>query len=199
MARKSAVTLLSEITALLSLSGTLHNVEQLRDLLISAFSNLLGSIYYSEITSFLGETNSITSIATVTVGAKTMIMVKIGGRKHDYILTAGTAPTELSPYIIIPADYNADTNAKYWVKSNCFFKTIDDKDLTLNAYVLKHDLGFMYPNVIVFDATNQIITQVVIGNLSGEDNCTIQAKDVNNVSVTFAGHITGIYKILVTI
>jgi len=43
------------------------------------------------------------------------VFLVISGIPHIYQLVAGTA-TENSPSIILPDDYNASSNAKYWVQ-----------------------------------------------------------------------------------
>jgi hypothetical protein len=197
--RKGPVTIAADIAALLNLNATAPNVEQLRDLLLSAWGNFLGAIYFHEIDAFITGGSSIKSIATLTLAANEMIFVMIGGKIHHYVLVAGTTSKDISPYVIIPTDYNADTNAKYWLKANCAYVEITNTDVKTGAYEFDHNLGVLYSQPLVISNNDYTVPIVLEAALSGETNCAVLYNSITKTTIKFAGTITGTWKILLMV
>jgi len=195
--RKTTSELVAHATALLDLSAALVDVEELRDLLISAFANIKGPIYYDEVDDFITGDNDIKSIATTAMSAGDIIAVNIDNAIHHYILVAATMDADISPYIIKPDDYNADTNAKYWLRANCKYFTFDNDDLNEgHSIVLKHDIGIQFVSATVFNNSNEIVPPCVAAFLSEKANVNVVMTDAVNITLTFAGSIFGTYKLL---
>lgn len=74
------------------------------------------SVFLLNITGLTGGgANNLDGIATVSIASPIVRSVVIGAVKSEYLLVFGTA-AEASPGIILPDDYNAITNQKYWLQ-----------------------------------------------------------------------------------
>lgn len=196
--RLSPSKLLDDITALLTLGASKPNIEELRDMLISAFQNFRGAIYYSEVDAFVTGDNSIKSIATIELSAGHTIFVNIAGKIHCYHLKEATCSADISPYVIKPTDYDGDTNAKYWLKSGVWYQAITNANVVAGEYVPKHDLGVQFGVPVVFNDENYIIPQVDIVHVAGDEtNYGYRATDADNAYYKFGSTITGTYKLLI--
>lgn len=197
LVRKTKSQVVAAITALLSLTRK-TNAEELRDLLIDAFGNFLGSIYYSEVTAFVTGDTSIKSIATLNMTAGTVITVVIKDIAHTYTLKAGTCSADVSIYVIKPTDYNGSTNAKYWIKSGVWYKEITNSNVAGGEYTTKHDIGVQFGVPVIFNDSNYLIPQVDINHVAGDEtNYGYRATDADNCYYKFGGTITGTYKLLI--
>jgi len=195
--RKTKSQIVVAITALLSLTRR-TNAEELRDLLIDAFGNFLGSIYYSEVNAFVTGDNSVKSIATVNMTAGTVITIVVASRAYQYTLKAGTCSADVSHYVIKPTDYNGSTNAKYWVKAGVWYREITNTDVVNGEYSIKHGIGVQYGTPVIYDNGNYLIPLIDINHVAGDEtNYGYRALDADNSYWKFVGTITGTYKLLI--
>jgi non-ribosomal peptide synthetase component E (peptide arylation enzyme) len=198
--RKAPTELLAEVTAILSLTAAKPDVEDLRDLLINAFYSWRGAILYSEVDALITGDNSVKSIATTALGEGDLIVVVVDNIPFFYNLVEAVMDADVSPYIIKPTDYHADDNAKYWRLSNCKYYEFDNDDLDGNhEYFIKTYFGVKYVKALLFNNSDLITPLVLAAALSGETNAAFTAVDADNCKLTFAGAITGTWKVILSI
>lgn len=170
----------------------------LKSLLTSMINNLNVIVYHNNITSLDTGDNAFIDLVTATRAVGTKAHVNLGCG-HNYILTAGTCAASVFPYIVKPADYNAETNMKYWKKDNCWYKEITDANLDGSYYYApKHDLNSKYLFAIVIDSHDDAVPFVLPGAVDGENNVALRFTDSNNCRYAWAGHITGTWRLLLT-
>jgi hypothetical protein len=73
--------------------------------------------WYPEITGLTGGgSTKLDGIATVGVAARKLVEIYVDGTLQKWILVEGTETTDTAAGRVRPTDYNASTNAKFWLQ-----------------------------------------------------------------------------------
>lgn len=190
---KSLATLKSELTALFE-SGAAITPAALLSKMIDVVDSLEASPYLKAVTDYTAAA-SLEEVTTTDRTVGELILVMINNHVVQFKLMAGTEAT-YSPLIIRPNDYNAETNAKYWMRSDVKFLLFDTDDLD-ESYDLtwEHDTGIKFPEISIFDGSEVELIQVHTGDIvagSYKVTCT----DNDTVTISFARALVGNYKLI---
>ena len=73
--------------------------------------------WYPEIVGLTGGgATKLDGLPTVGVGVNKLVMLRTAGPVEHWILTAGTETEDVAAGRVRPDDYNAGTNAKFWLQ-----------------------------------------------------------------------------------
>ena len=153
--------------------------------------SLKGIIDYPDIDAFTEGESSLQALATTDLRTGNKISISINGITYIYELvsyiesfTSGSGSgldpdldDIISPYKIMPDDYDIDSNARVWQLANCKYYTFTDDDIVDGSYVLDHNIGVKYLNVQLIDSKDSLITGDTIIVFNSNNQLTIKPGD----------------------
>lgn len=180
----------------------------LRTFLLDLLESILGFVYLADVTGYTGGADTdLDSIDTADVDLGTIVAMGKGKGTFMYELVDGTGyvtDTEssgsgsgsssvvhtystLTPYVVLPLDYDPDTNNKVWKRTDIIYASFTDADLDgRHALTITHNTGVQYGSLTLFNGDNDAKTA---SSVSASNALT-----ANTYEVIFTGAISGTWK-----